>query len=100
MNTMKRDSGNFGRGDMRRSIERDFRAHSHREPPEKAFWRWLRVLGSVGWPIALLSVGGALLGHWIDERWDTGVRWALVLLAIGVTAGSWIAWRVVGGNDQ
>jgi ATP synthase protein I len=97
---MKRDPENPTRGDVRRAIERDFRAHSRREPPQKAFWQWLRVLGSVGWPIAILSVGGALLGHWIDERWNTGVRWALVLLTAGVTAGSWIAWRVAGGNDR
>ena len=97
---MKKDPENPTRGDLRRAIERDFRTHSRREPPQKAFWQWLRVLGSVGWPIALLSVGGALLGHWIDERWNTGVRWALGLLTIGVTAGSWLAWRVVGGNDR
>jgi ATP synthase protein I len=97
---MKKDAEKHARGDVRRAIERDFRAHLRREPSQKAFWQWLRVLGSVGWPIALLSVGGALLGHWLDERLNSGVRWALVLLTIGVTAGCWIAWRVVGGNQQ
>ena len=97
---MKRDPENPTRGDIRRAIERDFRVRSRRESSQKAFWQWLRVLGAVGWPIALLSVGGALLGHWIDERWNTGVRWALVLLTLGVTAGCWIAWRVVGGHDR
>lgn len=97
---MKKDLNDPSRGDVRHAIERDFRVRSHRQPSEKAFWQWLRVLGSIGWPIALLSVGGALLGHWMDERWNTGVRWALVLLSLGVTAGCWIAWHVVGGNDQ
>lgn len=88
------------RGDVRRAVERDFRIHSHRDSSPRAFWRYLRVLGSVGWPIALLSVGGALLGHWLDLRWNTGVRWALVLLTCGVTAGSWIAWHSLGGSRQ
>jgi ATP synthase protein I len=97
---VKDDRSNFRRGDVRRAIERDFRSHDQREPPQKAFWQWLRVLGTVGWPIALLSVGGAALGHWMDVRWNTGVRWALVLLSIGVTAGSWIAWRSLRGDHQ
>ena len=97
---MKKTGNNPIRGDLRRAIDRDFRVRSRRQPSEKAFWQWLQVLGSVGWPIALLSVGGALLGHWLDEKWNTGVHWTLVLLSLGVAAGCWIAWRVIEGDGR
>lgn len=86
------------RGDLREAFDRDFRRVARREPGHGTFWRSLGVLGSVGWPIALLTAGGALLGHWLDVRWHTGVRLALLFLTLGVFAGCWIAWRNVGGH--
>ena len=49
----------------------------------------------VGWPIALSSVGGAFLGHSLDNRWNTGVRFTLLLLMIGTGIGSFIAWKTL-----
>jgi ATP synthase protein I len=49
----------------------------------------------VGWSIALPAVAGAWVGHRVDLRWDTGVRFTLMLLVAGVMLGSIIAWRVV-----
>jgi ATP synthase protein I len=49
----------------------------------------------VGWPIALMSVGGVLLGRYLDVRFDTGVRFTLTLLTAGVAIGSYTAWRVL-----
>jgi len=86
------------RGDLREAFERDFRRQARRESGHRTFWTSLGVLGSVGWPIALLTAGGALLGHWLDRRWETGVRFALIFLTIGVVVGCWAAWRNVGGS--
>jgi ATP synthase protein I len=53
------------------------------------------VLGTVGWSIALPATAGAWLGHRLDLRFETGVRFTLMFLVAGVMLGSVIAWRVV-----
>lgn len=83
------------RGDPRRSLERDVDRLARREPSGESFWRSLSVLGTVGWAIALPSAAGAWLGHYLDLREDSGVRFTLMLLVAGVMLGSLIAWRVV-----
>ncbi len=60
----------------------------------------MAVLGGIGWPIVLLTVGGAVLGHWLDRRWDTGIRMTLMLLFLGVTLGSAAAWHLVQGTRK
>ena len=83
------------RPDARRSLERDVGRLKRREPSGSSFWRSLSVLGTVGWSIALPAVAGVWLGHWLDLRWASGVRFTLMLLVAGVMLGSIIAWRVV-----
>lgn len=92
--------GDPRRPNVRHAIERDFRQQARREPGAGSFWRSLGAIGSVGWPIAMLAAGGALLGHWIDLRWETGIRWALILITCGAAAGSWTAWRLVGKDRR
>ena len=43
--------------------------------------------------IALLGVGGALVGRALDSRYDTGIRFTLMLLFMGVVLGSVSAYR-------
>lgn len=89
-------SGPTGRPDIRAAVERDALRRARREVGHGSFWRSLSVLGMVGWPIALSSAGGALLGHYLDRRWNTGVRFTLLLLMIGTGAGSYVAWKTLG----
>jgi ATP synthase protein I len=84
-----------GRPDARRSLERDVGRLKRREPSAASFWRSLSVLGTVGWSIALPAVAGVWIGHRLDLRWESGVRFTLMLLVGGVMLGSIIAWRVV-----
>ena len=60
----------------------------------------LSVLGTVGWSIAVPAVAGAWLGHHVDLRFDTGVRFTLMLLTAGVMLGCVVAWRVVGSHGK
>lgn len=83
------------RPDLKDALERDLRRYGRREPGQRAFWQSLSVLGSVGWPIVLTTVGGALIGHWIDTRWGTGVRLTLTLMLTGAVAGGAIAWHLI-----
>lgn len=95
MKTRSRDSE---RGDLQAAFDRDFRRQARREPGHRMFWRSLGVLGSVGWPIALFTAGGALAGHALDMHQNSGVRFALIFLTAGAFLGSWIAWRTVRGH--
>ena len=54
----------------------------------------------VGWPIVLFSVGAVFLGHYLDERWNTGVRFTLMLLTAGTTVGSLVAWKTIGHHKS
>jgi ATP synthase protein I len=83
------------RPDARRSLERDFDRLGRREPSGDSFWRSLSVLGTLGWCIALPAAAGAWLGHRLDRRLGSGVRFTLVFLFAGVLLGSVVAWRVV-----
>jgi ATP synthase protein I len=88
------------RPDARRSLDRDVDRYGRREPPGRAFWRSLSVLGTVGWSIALPAAVGAWLGHRLDLRLDTGVQFTLILLTAGVMIGSAVAWRVVRSHRE
>lgn len=91
--TNRRDD--LRRGDLQQAFARDFERHARRERGHGSFWRSLSLLGSVGWPIVLLTAGGAVVGHWLDRRWDTGIRFALLLLMLGVGLGIGIAWHLI-----
>jgi ATP synthase protein I len=84
-----------GRPDARRSLERDMERLERRKSSSETFWRSLSVLGTIGWSISLPASLGAWLGHRLDLRLESGVRFTLMFLVAGVMLGSFIAWRVV-----
>jgi ATP synthase protein I len=88
------------RPDARRSLDRDVGRYERREPPGRAFWRSVGVLGTIGWSIALPATAGAWLGHRLDLHLDTGVRFTLMLLTAGVMIGSLVAWRAVRSHED
>jgi ATP synthase protein I len=83
------------RVDPRAAVRRDAERLARREQGHRSFWRSLGVVGMVGWPIALGSVGGTLLGRYLDTRLDTGIRFTLMLMTVGVAIGCLAAWRTV-----
>jgi ATP synthase protein I len=89
---------NHHRKDIRGAVKRDFSRQARREQGHRTFWQSLGVLGMVGWPIALASVGGALVGRYLDNYFETGVRFTLTLLTAGAAVGSYTAWRAVKGR--
>jgi len=81
-----------GLDEARRAVDRD--AARVKEPKNRAsVLRAMALIGSVGWPIAVLTAGGAILGHWIDARIGGGVAATLGLLTAGAIAGSLLAAR-------
>lgn len=83
------------RTDLRAAVRRDTARLARRETGHRSFWRSFSVIGMVGWPIALGAVGGTLLGRYFDTRLDTGIRFTLLLMMVGVTVGCFAAWRTV-----
>jgi ATP synthase protein I len=62
------------------------------------FWRSLGLIGSAGWPIVLLAVGGAVLGRYLDSLLGTGVRLSVGFLVLGTALGSFAAFRTLRGD--
>lgn len=83
---------------LRAAVARDMSRHDRRERSAQSFWHSVAVLGMVGWPIALASVGGAMAGHFLDVRFDTGVHFTLVLLMLGTLLGNLAAWQALKGR--
>lgn len=75
------------------------RARSRREKVGN-LWQQVARVGTLGWMIVLPIVGGALLGHLLDRRFDTGVRWALALMSVGVVAGGFALWRAIQEGSE
>lgn len=91
---MKPRPEDLRRPDMKQSLAKSFRQYERSEDRGHAFWRSLGLLGSIGWPIVVLTAGGALLGHWLDRRYHSN-SWALTLVLAGAVLGSWAAWHSV-----
>jgi ATP synthase protein I len=83
------------RPDLKARFGRDLDRYSRRETDASSFWRSLALVGSVGWPIVLTTVGGALGGRWLDAQWHSGIRYTLILLVGGAVFGATIAWHLV-----
>lgn len=85
--------------EFERALKRDLRLRRRRDTSHHTFWRWLGVLGMVGWPLTIGTVGGAWLGHYLDERLGTGIRLTMMLLTLGLGIGSLVVWNVLKGTD-
>ncbi|MCA9142645.1 MAG: AtpZ/AtpI family protein [Planctomycetaceae bacterium] len=88
------------RTDPRAAVHRDGSRLRRREKGHRSFWRSLGVLGMVGWPIALGSVGGSFIGRYLDARFDSGIRYTLMLMTVGVMIGCFAAWKTVAQNHD
>jgi ATP synthase protein I len=87
------------RADARERTKRDL-ARFRRRTSGPNLQGSLALLGSVGWPIVVLALGGALLGRYLDRRFETGERFTLALLLLGVCAGSFSAYRTLRGGER
>lgn len=86
--------------DPRAAIRRDGARINRREQGHRSFWRSVSLIGMVGWPIALGTVGGSMLGRYLDARFDTGVRFTLMLLMAGLLVSCWTVWKTIVENHD
>lgn len=92
---MSQSENDEKRPDFRTALERDSSRRERREPGHRSFWQSLGVIGMVGWPIAFCSVGGTLLGRYLDLHLGTGIHFTLILMTVGVALGCFVAWKTV-----
>jgi ATP synthase protein I len=74
-----------------RQMERKLKAR--RERGRRSLWFGLGAMGVVGWSVALPTVIGVLVGHWLDSRYPGPLSWSLTLLVLGAALGGLNAWR-------
>ncbi len=84
------------RGDARDQTRRDLERLSHRQPP--GLGASIALIGSVGWAIVLLGVGGGLLGHYLDALLHLGIASTLILILLGTGFGTYVAYRSLRGK--
>lgn len=59
----------------------------------QSVWFGLGMLGLIGWSVTLPTLGGALLGLWLDKHVPGAHSWTLALLVLGLTVGCFNAWH-------
>jgi ATP synthase protein I len=74
-----------------RQEERKLKAR--RERGRWSLWFGLGAMGVVGWSVAVPTVIGVLVGHWLDAHHPGPLSWSLTLLVLGATMGGLNAWR-------
>ena len=50
-------------------------------------WFGFGMFGLIGWSVAIPTLGGALLGIWLDGKYPDSHSWTLILLIAGLCIG-------------
>jgi ATP synthase protein I len=63
-------------------------------------WFGLGMMGLIGWSVAIPTLLGAGIGHWLDARHAGRHSWTLALLVVGLFLGCMNAWHWVAKEDK
>jgi ATP synthase protein I len=63
-------------------------------------WFGLGMSGLIGWSVAVPTLGGIMLGLWLDRRHPGAFSWTLALLFAGLFIGCANAWYWVDQQDK
>ena len=66
----------------------------------KSAWFGLGMSGLIGWSVAVPTLGGVMLGVWLDRRYPGGFSWTIALLFAGLFVGCANAWYWVDQQDK
>lgn len=67
------------------------RMKSARDHPGPSPLMGISTFGMIGWSVAVPTVGGALLGLWLDRVAPQTFSWTITLIIGGVVLGAFIA---------
>ena len=71
-----------------------------RRRAKQSIWLGFGMFGLIGWSVALPTLLGGALGHWLDKHHPGTHSWTLMLLIAGLLAGCVNAWRWVAREDR
>lgn len=64
-----------------------------RSLPKSNVWFGLGMMGLIGWSVVVPTLLGALLGHWLDQKYlKAQVSWTLTCMILGMIIGCLNAW--------
>ena len=63
-------------------------------------WRYVGLIGLIGWTVVFPMLVGVALGVWIDRTWPSRFSWTLMLLVAGVAAGCANAWGSIRREQE
>jgi ATP synthase protein I len=66
----------------------------------QSVWFGLGMSGLIGWSVAVPTVGGGMVGLWLDNHYHGVHSWTLMLLAIGLCIGCANAWHWVDQENK
>jgi ATP synthase protein I len=82
-----------GEDDLEHTVGRKAaRKAAARRSGQHTVWFGFGMFGLVGWAVAVPTLAGVALGHWLDGRWPGGPSWTISGLVLGVGIGCLNAW--------
>lgn len=88
---MKAPAGDDRTEDAARRAEA--RERAGRASPEPSLARRFGQIGVLGWIIVIPTLGGLVVGHWLDLWFGSGITLAAALLMVGAALGLWLSLR-------
>jgi ATP synthase protein I len=76
------------------------RMKSARDNPPPSPLAGISTFGMIGWSIAVPTVGGAFLGHWLDRVAPQEFSWTIALILGGVVLGGLISWTWIAKEGR
>jgi len=77
---------------------RESRREDWRKQGEWSVWQNLSMIGALGWLIIVPTLLGVVSGRLLDKALGSGIFWTASLIFLGVSFGSFLAWRKVSGR--
>jgi len=78
-----------GQDDLRKQVERQARRMKRAEEERPTLMAQTVYIGTLGLLFVLPTVGGAYLGHWLDNRMEGySTQWTISLILTGVILGA------------
>lgn len=88
-----------GTDELERAARRELERREQLERSHRVnVWLYLTWLGSLGWLVALPTVVGALVGHWLDRLLGSGITLAAAGTVLGAAFGLHLLWRRLRRN--
>jgi ATP synthase protein I len=80
------------RRDFLKEVDKESERLKASREGKKGMWHYLGEAVSVGWLVVIPALGGAYLGRYLDNRFNTGGYWTLSLMVGGLVAGIFWVW--------